>query len=99
MRPCSGVAALLVQECERLAAEWGCRGLGMHASPANSAAWRLYLKLGYRRTVLEPAHMPYLQGRPTERNSFLLKVVGSGPISLNSYWRKRQQQPQQQQQA
>jgi hypothetical protein len=60
---------------EALSASWGCRTHALHCNPDNAAAVGLYLKLGYRPTVREPAWMPMLQGRPSERCTLFIKPV------------------------
>ncbi|GFR45927.1 hypothetical protein Agub_g7387 [Astrephomene gubernaculifera] len=69
-----GVARALVAAAEAVAAEWGCRAVGLHCNPNKPAPWALYRGLGYRNSgVLEPAIMPYLHGRPPDRCAFLVK--------------------------
>ncbi|KXZ52446.1 hypothetical protein GPECTOR_9g490 [Gonium pectorale] len=71
-----GVARQLMAAAEALAAEWGCRAVGLHCNPKKAAPWALYGSLGYRDSgVVEPAFMPYLQGRPPDRCSFLVKLA------------------------
>ncbi|KAG2441869.1 hypothetical protein HXX76_003477 [Chlamydomonas incerta] len=71
-----GVARQLMAAAEALAAEWGCKAVGLHCNPKKTAPWALYRSLGYRDSgVVEPWIMPYLQGRPPDRCSFLVKRV------------------------
>jgi predicted N-acetyltransferase YhbS len=77
-----GVAEALMAAAESLAASWGCRTHALHCNPDNAAAVGLYRKLGYRATVQEPAWMPMLQGRPSERCTLFIKPV-----------KRRQRQP------
>ncbi|GLC45342.1 hypothetical protein PLESTB_000312200 [Pleodorina starrii] len=77
-----GVARRLMGAAEALAAEWGCRAVGLHCNPKKREPWALYHSLGYRDSgVVEPAVMPYLQGRPPDRCSFLIKLVPPGAKS------------------
>ncbi|EFJ41015.1 hypothetical protein VOLCADRAFT_107851 [Volvox carteri f. nagariensis] len=63
-----GVARGLMAAAEGMAAEWGCRAVGLHCNPKKREPWALYRSLGYRDSgVVEPAFMPYLQGRPPDR--------------------------------
>ncbi|GIM10723.1 hypothetical protein Vretimale_14305 [Volvox reticuliferus] len=85
-----GIARRLVTAAEELAAEWGCRAVGLHCNPKKREPWALYSSLGYRDSgVVEPAFMPYLQGRPPDRCSFLLKLV---PASQRRKQRLQRQQ-------
>ncbi|KAG2489807.1 hypothetical protein HYH03_011756 [Edaphochlamys debaryana] len=72
-----GVARQLMAEAEALAKSWGCRAIGLHCNPKKTAPWNLYTQqLGFRPSgVVEPAIMPYLQGRPPDRCHFLVKLV------------------------
>jgi hypothetical protein len=63
----------MMQEAERLAAQWGFRAVGLHCNAKNTAAVELYKSLGYKQTVLEPVWMPWVQGRPPDRCHFMLK--------------------------
>ncbi|KAG2451682.1 hypothetical protein HYH02_003462 [Chlamydomonas schloesseri] len=75
-----GVARQLMAAAEALAAEWGCKAVGLHCNPKKTAPWSLYSGLGYRNSgVVEPWCMPYLQGRPPDRCSFLVKRVSGYP--------------------
>ncbi|GIL66856.1 hypothetical protein Vafri_20238 [Volvox africanus] len=83
-----GVARRLMAAAEKLAAEWGCRAVGLHCNPKKREPWALYHSLGYRDSgVVEPTFMPYLQGRPPDRCSFLLK------LTLAARRRKQHQPP------
>mmetsp|Transcript_10707 Transcript_10707/g.26409 ORF Transcript_10707/g.26409 Transcript_10707/m.26409 type:complete len:387 (-) Transcript_10707:246-1406(-) len=69
-----GLAKALMAQAEHMAAEWGCRAVGLHCNPRNSSAVALYRSLGYKPTpAQEPPWMPYLQGRPPDRCVFYLK--------------------------
>jgi len=70
-----GIAQQLMEEAHLLAQSWGCRAVGLHCNQKNSPAVRLYERLGYRRTVLEPAIMPFLNGRGPDRCHFFFKSV------------------------
>jgi hypothetical protein len=62
-------------EAEALAAQWGCKRTGLHCNAKNAPAVQLYKGLGYRQTVLEPAWMPYIQGRAPDRCHFMVKLL------------------------
>ncbi|KAG1662631.1 hypothetical protein FOA52_009616 [Chlamydomonas sp. UWO 241] len=73
-----GIARQLVETSEALASSWGCRSVGLHCNASNGPAVSLYNKMGYRRTVLEPAIMPWLNGRPPTRCHFFLRRLPRG---------------------
>ncbi|KAL6759497.1 acyl-CoA N-acyltransferase, partial [Haematococcus lacustris] len=73
-----GVAQALMAAAEQQAQGWGCRAVGLHCNPRNTAAMGLYRSLGYRLTpAKEPVWMPWLQGRPPDRCVFLIKRLSS----------------------
>ncbi|GAX76492.1 hypothetical protein CEUSTIGMA_g3937.t1 [Chlamydomonas eustigma] len=77
-----GVARQLMDEAHLLAQKWECRSVGLHCNKKNTPAVTLYERMGYRKTVLEPAIMPYLNGRAPDRCHFYMKSVVKKGSSL-----------------
>ncbi len=59
-----GVAAQLLNTCERMAVDWGFSELYLHVLENNYKARRLYFKLGYRLQQVEGSWTTWLLGQP-----------------------------------
>lgn len=61
-----GVAAKLLQNCERVALSWGCQDLYLHVLENNYQARQLYFKLGYRLHQADSSWNNWLLRKPRQ---------------------------------
>jgi hypothetical protein len=62
-----------------------------HCDAANTAAWRLYRDLGYRRVALEAPWAPYVNGRPPNRCWLLVKRLPTAAVEAAREAREREE--------
>lgn len=59
----SGIGTKLIKAAEARALEWGCSWIALHVDPANTAAYSLYKRLGYRSVSRQTAWQAFFEGR------------------------------------
>lgn len=59
----SGIGTKLIKAAEARALEWGCSWIALHVDPANTAAYALYKRLGYRSVSRQTPWQAFLEGR------------------------------------